>query len=47
MTNTTKPNVEWGLCGSWLACDSDVEFTTVIAGKPAPTFDRVSNQTCR
>ncbi|RAH03108.1 hypothetical protein DJ480_07045 [Pseudomonas sp. Leaf98] len=24
-------------CGSWLACDSNSEFTTAIAGKPAPT----------
>jgi hypothetical protein len=27
-------------CGSWLACDRVGAFTTVIAGKPAPTFDR-------
>ena len=29
-----KPNQ----CGSWLACDGSVGFTTAIAGKPAPTF---------
>ncbi|AZF07889.1 hypothetical protein C4J94_5169 [Pseudomonas sp. R5-89-07] len=34
-------------CGSWLACDADgaVYLTyggDAIAGKPAPTFDRVS-----
>src|SRR5471032_2512209 len=36
----------WLFCGSWLACDAGTSVYRVhrvdaIAGKPAPTFDRV------
>src|SRR5471032_172689 len=36
----------WLFCGSWLACDAgtsvcQVHWVDAIAGKPAPTFDRV------
>ena len=36
----------WLICGSWLACDAGTSVCQVhrvdaIAGKPAPTFDRV------
>src|SRR5471032_2952657 len=36
----------WLFCGSWLACDAGTSVCQVhrvdaIAGKPAPTFDRV------
>ncbi|QHG21993.1 hypothetical protein GDV60_03665 [Pseudomonas sp. DTU12.1] len=34
-----------GQCGSWLACDGDGESNTAIAGKPAPTVDRVCSST--
>jgi hypothetical protein len=39
-------------CGSWLACDSGLsgdiqgECQTAIAGKPAPTGDRISQLGC-
>jgi hypothetical protein len=45
-SNQSEYTEELLFCGSWLACDADtsvhqVQRVDAIAGKPAPTFDRV------
>ncbi|PLR60297.1 hypothetical protein QCBJ_27990 [Pseudomonas sp. QC2] len=52
--STSIPPWKPDSCGSWLACDADTlvyqsHRSDAIAGKPAPTFDRVrpTNQRLR